>query len=96
MDPETEASEPWRQSRRSNNPTGRVHCPTSGADPGWRCSVSTAGANRWYSHHSRVPNSAVRSREEMQQLVPEIVVSKPLKSWLLPAIRQISPGLSFA
>ena len=44
MSPESNITEPWRQPRRSNNRTAAVQCPTCGAEPGWRCVVSTGGA----------------------------------------------------
>ena len=36
MSNETATTEPWRQPRRSNNPSAAVQCPTCGAEPGWR------------------------------------------------------------
>ena len=35
MKPESNVTEPWRQPRRSNNPTAQVRCPTCGAEPGY-------------------------------------------------------------
>ena len=45
MNPESNVTEPWRQPRRSNNRTAAVQCPTCGAEPGWRCMVSTGRSN---------------------------------------------------
>ena len=53
MNPESNVTEPWRQPRRSNNRTAAVQCPTCGAEPGWRCMVSTGGAMRHNFHKAR-------------------------------------------
>ena len=50
MNPESNVTEPWRQPRRSNNRTAAVQCHTCGAEPGWRCMVSTGGAMRRNFH----------------------------------------------
>ena len=58
MNPESNVTEPWRQPRRSNNRTAAVQCPTCGAEPGWRCMVSTGGATRRNFHKARVRSAA--------------------------------------
>ena len=58
MKSEPKPTEPWRQPRRSNNPTATVQCPTCAAEPGWRCSVSTGGATRRNFHKTRVRGAA--------------------------------------
>ena len=60
----TITTEPRRQPRRSNDPTAAVQCPTCGAEPGWRCMVSTGGAMRRNFHKARVRNAAgARARD---------------------------------
>ena len=43
---------------RSNNPSAGVQCPTCGAEPGWRCMVSTGGAMHRNFHKARVRSAA--------------------------------------
>ena len=57
----TTTTEPWRQPRRSNNPSAAVQCSTCGAEPGWRCMVSTGGAMRRNFHKARVRSAAAAS-----------------------------------
>ena len=58
MNPESNVTEPWRQPRRSNNRTAAVQYLTCGAEPGWRCMVSTGGAMRRNFHKARVRSAA--------------------------------------
>ena len=58
MNCEMTTTKPWRQPRRSNNPSAAVQCPTCGAEPGWRCMVSTGGAMRRNFHKARICSAA--------------------------------------
>ena len=64
MSGETTTTEPWRRPRPSKNPTAAVQCPTCGAEPGWRCMVSTGGAMRRNFHKARVRNAAAARERE--------------------------------
>lgn len=54
----------WRQPRRTNHPSAAVQCPTCGAEPGWRCTVSAGGASRRSFHRARIRSAAAVKRAQ--------------------------------
>lgn len=58
MNSETATTEPWRQPRRSRNPSASVQCPTCGAEPVWRGMVSTGGLMHRNFHKGRMRSAA--------------------------------------
>ena len=62
MSGEATTTEPWRQPRRSNNPTATVQCPACGAESGWRGRVSDGSPSRRDSRETSVHDQKGRSR----------------------------------